>query len=120
MRRIVRPSARRDRPRRDLGSEAREAAANAGSPSIIAREYFQAGQDQEADYRRDLTENQRRHREVRSAIGRLGIAWAGLVRPWLIDAHVVVAPADHRPVGPKQTRVMSSAWTWPRENSRIS
>jgi hypothetical protein len=82
---------------------------NAGILSIIAREYSQTGQDQEADYRRYLTENQRRHRAVRSAIGRLGIASADLVRAWLIDAHVVVAPIDHRPVGPTQTRVMSSA-----------
>jgi outer membrane protein TolC len=73
---------------------AREAAANAESLSIIAREYSRTGQGLEADYRRALTEYQRRRREVRAVTGQVKIASANLVRPLLIDPHFVVAPVE--------------------------
>jgi outer membrane protein TolC len=73
---------------------AREAAANAESLSNITRAYAQTGQGLEADHRRALTEYQRRRKEVRAATGQVKVASANLIRPVLLDPHVVVAPVE--------------------------
>jgi outer membrane protein TolC len=73
---------------------AREAAANAEALAVIARAYAQTGQGLEADYRRALTEYQRRRRAIRAATGQVQVASANLIQLLLLDPRMVVAPVE--------------------------
>lgn len=73
---------------------AREAAANAQALAEITESFGRTGAGLEADHRRALTELRSRRRSIRLAAGQLEVASANLVRPLLIDPHIVVAPAE--------------------------
>jgi outer membrane protein TolC len=73
---------------------AREAAGNAAVLESIARSYAESGAGLEADHRRSLTELRSRRRSIRLAVGQLEIASASLVRPHLLDPHIVIAPVE--------------------------
>jgi outer membrane protein TolC len=73
---------------------AREAAGNAQVLAGITATFARSGAGLEADHRRILTEVRSRRRSVRLAVGQLEVASANLVRPLLLDPHVVVAPAE--------------------------
>ncbi len=82
---------------------AREAAGNAQVLAGITESFVRSGAGLEADHRRILTELRSRRRAIRLAAGQLEVASANLVRPLLLDPHVVVAPAEpaetiYRPV----------------------
>ncbi len=72
----------------------REAAGNAEVLAGITGTYARSGAGLEADHRRILTELRSRQRSIRLAVGDLEIASANLVRPLLLDPHVVVAPVE--------------------------
>ncbi len=72
----------------------REAAGNAQVLAGITASFVRSGAGLEADHRRILTELRSRQRSVRLAAGQLEVASANLVRPLLLDPHVVVAPAE--------------------------
>ena len=71
---------------------AREAAGNAEVLAGITGTYSRSGAGLEADYRRILTELRSRRGAIRAAVGELEVASANLVRPLLLDPHVLVAP----------------------------
>jgi outer membrane protein TolC len=48
----------------------------------------------EADYRRILTELRTRRGAIRATVGELEVASANLVRPLLLDPHILVAPVE--------------------------
>jgi outer membrane protein TolC len=73
---------------------AREAAGNARVLAGITASFVRSGAGLEADHRRILTEVRSRRRAIRLAAGQLEVASADLVRPLLLDPHVVVAPAE--------------------------
>jgi outer membrane protein TolC len=73
---------------------AREAAGNAEALAGITGTYARAGAGLEADHRRTLTELRSRKRSVRLAVGQLEVASADLVRPLLLDPHILVAPVE--------------------------
>jgi outer membrane protein TolC len=73
---------------------AREAAGNAEILAAITGTYARSGAGLEADHRRILTELRSRKRSIRLAVGELEVASANLVRPILLDPHVVVAPVE--------------------------
>jgi outer membrane protein TolC len=73
---------------------AREAAGNAAVLESITGTYARSGSGLEADHRRILTELRSRRRSIRLAVGQLEVASANLVRPLLLDPHVVVAPVE--------------------------
>jgi outer membrane protein TolC len=73
---------------------AREAAGNAKVLAEITGTYARTGMGLEADHRRILTELRSRRRAIRAAVGELEVASANLVRPLLLDPHVVVAPVE--------------------------
>lgn len=73
---------------------AREAAANAEVLTNITGTYARSGAGLEADHRRTLTELRTRQRSVRSAVGQLKVASANLIRPLVLDPHLVVAPVE--------------------------
>jgi outer membrane protein TolC len=73
---------------------AREATGNAEVLAGITRSYAESGVGLPADYRRILTELRTRRGAIRAAVGELEIASANLVRPLLLDPHIVVAPVE--------------------------
>ncbi len=73
---------------------AREAARNAETLAALTGTFARSGAGLEADHRRILTEQRSRRGAVRSATGRFEVASANLVRPLLLDPHVVVAPVE--------------------------
>jgi outer membrane protein TolC len=73
---------------------AREAAGNAEVLAGITGTFARSGAGLEADHRRILTEVRSRMRSIRLAVGQLEVASANLVRPLLLDPHVVVAPVE--------------------------
>jgi outer membrane protein TolC len=73
---------------------AREATGNAQALAEITESFVRSGAGLEADHRRILTELRSRRRAIRLAAGQLEVASANLVRPLLLDPHVVVAPAE--------------------------
>ncbi len=73
---------------------AQEAAGNARVLSEITESFVRSGAGLESDHRRILTELRSRRRGIRLAAGQLEVASANLVRPLLLDPHVVVAPAE--------------------------
>jgi outer membrane protein TolC len=73
---------------------AREAAGNAQVLEGITGTFARAGAGLEADHRRSLAELRSRRRAVRLATGQLEVASANLVRPLLLDPHLVVAPVE--------------------------
>ena len=73
---------------------AREAAGNAEVLAGITGTYARTGAGLEADHRRILTELRSRQRSIRLAVGQLEVASANLVRPLVLDPHVVVAPVE--------------------------
>lgn len=73
---------------------AREAAGNAQVLAEITESFVRTGAGLEADHRRALTELRSRRRSIKLAAGQLEVASAALVRPLLIDPHIVVAPAE--------------------------
>src|SRR5262249_47276520 len=73
---------------------ARGAAGNARALSDITASFVRSGAGLEADHRRILTEVRSRQRSIRLAAGQLEVASANLVRPLLLDPHIVVAPAE--------------------------
>jgi outer membrane protein TolC len=73
---------------------AREAAGNAQVLEGITGTYARSGAGLEADHRRSLAELRSRLRAIRLATGQLEVASANLVRPLLLDPHVVVAPVE--------------------------
>ncbi len=105
---------RRPRPITPLLTAASEAyfdlqlAAGSALPSLMARRpatprfrrasrrrpYARSGAGLEADHRRSLTELRSRKRSIRLAVGQLEVASANLVRPLLLDHHVLVAPVE--------------------------
>ena len=98
---------------------AREAAENAGSLAAITGSFVKSGAGLEADHRRILAELRSRKRSIRMAVGQLEVASANLVRPLLIDPHVVVAPAEpaetvYRPVADDCVLddLITQAWRW--------
>jgi outer membrane protein TolC len=72
----------------------REAAGNAEVLAGITGTYARSGAGLEADHRRILTELRSRQRSIRLAVGDLEVASANLVRPLLLDPHIVVAPVE--------------------------
>jgi outer membrane protein TolC len=73
---------------------AREAAGNAEVLAGITGTYARSGAGLEADHRRTLAELRSRKRSIRLAVGQLEVASANLVRPLLLDPHVLVAPVE--------------------------
>jgi outer membrane protein TolC len=73
---------------------AREAAGNAEVLAGITGTFARSRAGLEADYRRTLAELRRRRGAVRVAVGDLEVASANLVRPLLLDPHIVVAPVE--------------------------
>jgi outer membrane protein TolC len=73
---------------------AREAAGNAQVLEGITGTFARSGAGLEADHHRILTELRTRRAAVRLAAGQLEIASANLVRPLLLDPHIVVAPVE--------------------------
>jgi outer membrane protein TolC len=73
---------------------AREAAGNAEVLTGITETYARSGAGLEADHRRILTELRSRRRSIRLAVGEFEIASANLVRPLVLDPHIVVAPVE--------------------------
>jgi outer membrane protein TolC len=73
---------------------AREAAGNAEVLAGITGAYARSGAGLEADHRRTLTELRSRKRAIRLAVGQLEVASANLVRPLLLDPHILVAPVE--------------------------
>jgi outer membrane protein TolC len=73
---------------------AREAAGHAEVLAGITGTYARSGAGLEADHRRTLTELRSRKRSIRLAVGQLEVASANLVRPILLDPHVLVAPVE--------------------------
>ncbi len=73
---------------------AREAAGNAQALADMTASFVRSGAGLEADHRRMLTELRSRRRSIRLAAGQLEVASANLVRPLLLDPHIVVAPAE--------------------------
>lgn len=73
---------------------AREAAGNAQVLEGITEAFARSGAGLEADHRRTLAELRSRKRSIRLAVGQLEVASANLVRPLLIDPHVMVAPVE--------------------------
>jgi outer membrane protein TolC len=73
---------------------AREAAGNAEILEGITGTYARSGAGLEADHRRTLTELRSRKRSIRLAVGQVEIASANLVRPLLLDPHILVAPVE--------------------------
>jgi outer membrane protein TolC len=73
---------------------AREAAGNAQVLADITGTYARSGAGLEADHRRMLTELHSRRSSVRAAGGRLKVASANLIRPLVLDPHLVVAPVE--------------------------
>jgi outer membrane protein TolC len=73
---------------------AREAAGNAEVLAKITGTYARSGAGLEADYRRILTELRTRRGAIRATVGHLEVASANLVRPLLLDPHVVIAPVE--------------------------
>jgi outer membrane protein TolC len=73
---------------------AREAASNAQVLEGITGTYARSGAGLEADHRRMLTELRSRRASLRLTIGQLEVASANLVRPLLLDPHIVVAPVE--------------------------
>ena len=73
---------------------AREAAGNAEALAGITGAFARSGAGLEADDRRIQAELRSRRRSIRLAVGQLEVASANLVRPLLLDPHVVVAPVE--------------------------
>ena len=73
---------------------AREAAGNAEVLEGITGTYARSGAGLEADHRRILTELRTRRGAIRASVGDLEVASANLVRPLLLDPHVVIAPVE--------------------------
>lgn len=73
---------------------AREAAANAEVLTGLTGSYARSGAGLEADHRRALAELRSRKRSIRIAVGQLEVASANLVRPLLLDPHILVAPVE--------------------------
>ncbi len=73
---------------------AREAAGNAEVLAGITGSHARSGAGLEADHRRILAEFRSRQRSIRLAVGQFEIASANLVRPLLLDPHIVVAPIE--------------------------
>jgi outer membrane protein TolC len=73
---------------------AREAAGNAEVLADITGSYARSGAGLEADHRRALAELRSRKRSTRLAVGQLEVASADLVRPLLLDPHILVAPVE--------------------------
>jgi outer membrane protein TolC len=73
---------------------AREAAGNAQVLEEITGAFAQSGAGLDADHRRILAEVRSRKRSIRLTAGQLEVASANLVRPLLLDPHVVVAPVE--------------------------
>jgi outer membrane protein TolC len=73
---------------------AREAAGNAEVLTGITETFARSGAGLEADHRRILTELRSRRRSIRLAVGQFEIASADLVRPLVLDPHIVVAPVE--------------------------
>jgi outer membrane protein TolC len=72
----------------------REAAANAEALSRVTASYARSGAGLEADYRRSLTELDRRRGEVEDSVGRLEVASAELIRRTRLDPRTMVAPVE--------------------------
>jgi outer membrane protein TolC len=73
---------------------AREAADNAKVLSDLTGTFTRAGAGLEADHRRALTELRNRRRSIQTSIGRLKVASANVIRPLVLDPHLVVAPVE--------------------------
>ena len=73
---------------------AREAAGNADVLAGITGTYARSGAGLEADDRRIRTELRTRRGAIRAAVGQLEVASANLVRPLLLDPHLVLAPVE--------------------------
>ncbi len=73
---------------------AREAAGNAEVLVGITRTFARSGAGLEADHRRIQSELRSRRRSIRLAVGEFEIASANLVRPLVLDPHIVVAPVE--------------------------
>jgi outer membrane protein TolC len=73
---------------------AREAAGNADVLANITGSYARSGAGLVADHRRILTELRTRRGAIRAAVGDLEVASANLVRPLLLDPHILVAPVE--------------------------
>jgi outer membrane protein TolC len=73
---------------------AREAVANATTLSQLTASYVRSEVGLEADFRRALTELDRRRKDVETAVGQLEVASAELVRRTRLDPRIVVAPIE--------------------------
>ena len=73
---------------------AREAAGNAEVLSELTGTFARSGAGLEADHRRALTELRNRRRSIQASIGQLKVASANLVRPLVLNPHLVVAPVE--------------------------
>jgi len=73
---------------------AREATAHAEVLAKLTGTFARNGQGLEADHRRALTELRLRRRTIAGAVGRFKVASAELVRPLVLDPHIVVAPVE--------------------------
>lgn len=73
---------------------AREATANAEVLSGLTGTFARNGQGLEADHRRALAELRTRRRTIAASVGRFKVASANLVRPLVLDPHIVVAPVE--------------------------
>lgn len=73
---------------------AREAAGNAEVLAELTGSFARSGAGLEADNRRALTELRNRQRAIQATIGQLKVASANLIRPLVLDPHLVVAPVE--------------------------
>jgi len=73
---------------------AREAAGNAEVLAGITGSYTRSGSGLESDHRRIQTELRSRRGAIRAASGQFEVASSNLVRPLLLDPHIVVAPVE--------------------------
>jgi outer membrane protein TolC len=73
---------------------AREAAGNAEVLANITGTYARSGAGLVADHRRILTELRTRRGAISASVGDLEVASTALVRPLLLDPHILVAPVE--------------------------
>ena len=73
---------------------AREATGNAETLSRLTGTFVRSGAGLEADHRRALTELRKRRRSIQASIGQLKVASANLIRPLVLNPHLVVAPVE--------------------------
>jgi outer membrane protein TolC len=73
---------------------AREATGNAEVLAGVTGAFARTKAGLEADHRRILTELRSRKRSLRLTVGQLEVASANLIRPLLLDPHILIAPVE--------------------------